>query len=76
MPVAERALTMSEETLRDHEIQPVLCARHCDIEQTTLLFDFGGRPDTEVRWDTSVDDIEDEDGPPFLPLGGMDCRQD
>src|ERR1700730_9188315 len=76
MPVALRVLAMGEETLRHNEVKIVLGARHRDIEQTPLLLDLGGRPSAEVGGNAAIDDVEHEDGLPFLALGGMDRRKD
>src|SRR6202047_5191488 len=76
MPVALRILATGEETLRNNEVKIVLGARHRDIEQTPLLLDLGGRPGAEVGGNAAIDDVEHEDGLPFLSLGGMDRRKD
>ena len=76
MPVALGILAMGEETLRHNEVKIVLGARHRDIEQTPLLLDLGGRPGAEVGGNAAIDDVEHEDGLPFLALGGMDRRKD
>ena len=74
--VALRVLAMREESLRDHEMQVVLRARHRDIEQAALFLDFFRRSRAEVGRDAAVDDVQDEDRLPFLPLGGMNGRED
>ena len=76
MPVALRVLAMREEALRHDEMQIVLGARHGDIEQPPLLLDLGRRAGAEVGGNAAVDDVEHEDRFPFLPLGGMDRRED
>jgi hypothetical protein len=75
MPVALRILAMGEESLRNNEVKIVLGARHRDIEQASLLLDLGGRPGAEVGGNAAIDDIEHEDGLPFLALGGMDVER-
>src|SRR3954471_12224934 len=69
-------LTMREEALRDHQMEIVLCPRHRDIEQTTLLLEFGGSAGSQVRWHAAVDHIQHVYRFPFLALGRMDGRQD
>src|SRR5260221_4147976 len=76
VPIAMRAVAMAEEALRADEVKIVLGARHGDMEQTPLLLDLGGRPSAEIGGNASVDDLEHENGSPFLPLGGMDRRKD
>ncbi len=69
-------LTVREKTLRNDEMKIVLGPGHGHIEQAPLLFEFGCGARAEIRWQTAVNDIEDEDRPPFLALGGMDGRED
>ena len=76
MPVAVRVLPVREEALRHDEVQIVLGARHGDVEQPPLLLDLGRRAGAEVGGDAAVDDVEHEDRLPFLPLGGVDGRED
>ena len=76
MAVALRVLAVGEETLRHNEVKIVLGARHRDIEQTPFFLDLGGRPSAEVGGNAAIDDVEHEDGLPFLALGGMDRRKD
>ena len=75
MPITLRVLAMREEALRHDEVKIVLGTRHGDIEQTPLLLDLGGRPGAEVGRNAAIDDVEHEDGLPFLSLGGMDCGE-
>jgi len=76
MPVALRILAMREETLRHNEVKIVLGACHRDIEQTSFFLDLVGRPSAEVGGNAAIDDVEHEDGLPFLALGGMDRRKE
>src|SRR5580704_14216320 len=76
MVVALSVLAMGEEALRDHQMEIVLGARHCDIEEPPLLLNLFRSAGAEVRWNTSIDDIQHEDRLPFLALGGMDGRKD
>ena len=76
MPVALRTLAVGEKALRHDQMQAVLGARHRDVEQPALLLDFRCCSGTEIGGNTAVDDIEHEDGPPFLSLGGMNRRED
>ena len=66
MVVALSVLAMGEEALRDHQMEIVLGARHCDIEEAPLLLDLFRSASAEVRWNASIDDIEHEDRLPFL----------
>src|ERR1700732_4562239 len=76
MVVALRVLAMREEALRDHQMEIVLGARHCDIEEAPLFLDLFRSAGAEVRRNASIDDIQYEDRLPFLALGGMDGRKD
>ena len=57
---------MHKKPLRYDQMEVVLGARHGDIEQTALFFDLRARARAKVRRDASVDDVEGEDGFPFL----------
>ena len=48
MAVALRVLAMREEALRDHKMEIVLGARHCDIEEAPLLLDLFRSTSAEV----------------------------
>ena len=50
--------------------------RHRHVEQPALLVDLLGFAGCHVRRDAAVHKIEDKDSVPFLPLGGVDGRQD
>src|ERR1700730_5154310 len=76
MVVALSVLTVGEEALRDHQMEIVLGARHCDIEEASLLVDLFRSASAEVRRNASIDDIQHEDRLPFLALGGMNGRKD
>src|SRR6202035_2346703 len=76
MVVALSVLAMHEEALRDHQMEIVLGASHCDIEDPPLLLNLFRSAGAEVRRNTSIDDIQHEDRLPFLALGGMDGRKD
>src|SRR5215469_5165763 len=76
MAVALRVLAMGEEALRDHQMEIVLGARHCDIEEAPLLLDLFRSAGAEVRRNASINDIEHKDRLPFLALGGMNGRKD
>src|SRR6266480_5156459 len=67
---------MGEEALRDDQVEIVLGARHCDIEEAPLLLDLFRSAGAKVRRNASIDDIQHEDRLPFLALGGMDGRKD
>ena len=68
MVVALSVLAMGEEALRDHQVEIVLGARHCDIEEAPLLLDLFRSAGAEVRRNASIDDIQHEDRLPFWPL--------
>jgi hypothetical protein len=72
--VAATALLRIVEPLRQHQVQLVLGARHGNIEQAALLLDIGGVAGGKIGGQAAVDDVEDEDGRPFLAFGGMNCR--
>ncbi len=38
-----------------------LCPCHRHVKESTFLPEFGGRAGAEIRWDGTVDYIEDED---------------
>ncbi len=61
-----RNLPVCKEALWGEEMQAVLCSCHGDIKQTALLFEFRARSRSEVGRNTAIDDIEHEDGFPFL----------
>src|SRR5271170_4618263 len=48
---------------------------HGDMQQPALLVDFRRRSGAEIGGNAAVDDVENEDGLPFLPFGGMNCRK-
>src|ERR1700730_17287158 len=68
MVVALSVLAMGEEALRDHQMEIVLGARHCDIEEPPLLLNLFRSAGAEVRRNTSIDDIQHEDRLPFLAM--------
>ena len=76
MTVALRVLALGEESLRDHQVEIVPSARHCDIEEAPLLLDLGRGAGAEVRGNAVIDDVQHKDRSPFLAFGGMDGRKD
>lgn len=68
MTISLAALSVNEKSLRDYDMQIVLCACHRDIEQAALLFQFLGGAGGQIGWNAAIDDIEDEDGFPLLTL--------
>ncbi len=76
MPVALGSLPMGEKALRHDEVQIVLGAGHRDVEEPSLLFDFGRGAGAEIGGDTAVHGVQDEDRLPLLPLRRMDRGQD
>jgi hypothetical protein len=76
MSITNLTLVKRVKPLRHDEVQFVLRPRHCDIQQPPFFFDLfrgAGRP---VRRNAAIDDVQDPDDPPFLPLGRMDGGQD
>ena len=61
---------------RLHEIKVFSRTRHRYVEQPALLVDLLGSASGHVRRDAAVHEIENKDGVPFLPFGGVDRRQD
>jgi hypothetical protein len=53
-------------------MQVIFGARHRDVEQATLLFQFLRGACAKIRWNATVDDIEDEDRFPLLAFRRMD----
>jgi hypothetical protein len=76
MVVPLRVLAVGEEALRNHEVQIVSGTRHRDIEEAPLLLDLGRGAGTEVRGNTAIDDVQDEDRFPFLALGRVNGGKD
>lgn len=66
------ALAVNEKALRNYQVQIVFGARHRDIEQSTLFFQFLRRAGAKVGWDASIDGIDDKDRFPLLSF----CRVD
>jgi hypothetical protein len=50
-------LLVREEALRQDQVQVILCARHCDIEKTTLFLNLRGVACAEIRRDAAVDRV-------------------
>ena len=76
MAVALRMLAVGEEALRHHQVQVVLGAGHGDVEQAAFFFELRAGAGAEIGGHAAIDHIEHVDRLPFLPLGGMDRRQD
>jgi hypothetical protein len=51
------ALLMGIEALWDHQVKMVFCPSHRDIEQTTLLLDFGSAFRRQIRWYAAINTI-------------------
>lgn len=72
MPVLLRSIKAP----RLHEIKVFPRPRHRHVKQPALLVDLLGFACGHVRRDAAVHEIENIDGLPFLPFGGVDRRQD
>jgi hypothetical protein len=72
MPV----LLSSIKAPRLYKIKVLSRTRHRHVEQPALLVDLLGVAGGHVRRDAAVHEIENKDGVPFLPFGGVDRRQD
>ena len=75
MAVAYRILTMRKEALRDYQLHVILCPRHGDIKQPSLLFDFMRLARAEIGWNTPVNHIEHEYRFPLLALCRVNGRK-
>ena len=69
-------LPVGKETLRNDKMEIVLCPRHSHVEEPPFFFELCTCACAQIRWHTSIDDVEHEDRLPFLPLAGMDLRED
>src|SRR5262245_4827241 len=69
--IANLTLVKRVKPLRNDEVQFILGSRHCDIQQPPFFFDLFRRPGRHVRRNAAIDDVQDPDDPPFLPLGRM-----
>ncbi|MNP80974.1 hypothetical protein D3C76_1792160 [compost metagenome] len=69
MPVAATRLLGDVEFQRHAQRQLILGARHRDIEQPAFLLDLGALAGAKIGRDAAIDDVQHEDGFPFLPLG-------
>lgn len=74
--ITQSALLVNIETMRNHEMQVVLGARHCHVQKTALFIDVGLAPSAEVGRDATIHHIEDEYARLLLSLGGMNCGKD
>ena len=72
MPVLLRSIKPS----RLDEIKVFPRTRHRNVEKPALLVDLLWFASGHVRRDAAVHKVENEDGVPFLPFGGVDRRQD
>jgi len=69
--VAIGALLANEKALWNDEVQVFLRARHCDVQEPSLFFDFFARSGCHVGRNAAVDDVEHIDRRPLLALGRM-----
>ena len=74
VPVTATALLMGIEALWDDQMKMVFRSCHCDVEQTTLLLNFGDASRRQIRWYATVDAVQHGDRLPLLALGRMDRR--
>ena len=72
VPVLLRSIKPS----RLDEIKVFPRTRHRNVEQPALLVDLLWFASGHVRRDAAVHKVENENGVPFLPFGGVDRRQD
>src|SRR6516165_4935010 len=72
VPVLLRSIKPS----RLDEIKVFSRTRHRNVEQSALLVDLLWFASGHVRRDAAIHKVENEDGVPFLPFGGVDRRQD
>ena len=72
MPVLLRSIKAP----RLHEIKVFSRTRHRHVKQPALFVDLLGFAGGHVRRDAAVHEIENKDGVPLLPFGGVDRRQD
>ena len=66
VPVSIASLLVRKEALRNDHVQIIFCSRHCDIEETTLFLDFGRASGRKIRWDTTINAIQNENRLPLL----------
>lgn len=76
MTVSKGILIIGKKPLWHDQMQAVFRPCHRDIEQPPFLFELSRRSGTEVGWQAAIDDVEQEDEFPFLPIGGMDRGED
>ncbi len=76
MPVAQVRLVMHMETLRHDDMQVFLRARHRHVKQPSFFVDFLIAAGAEIGRNAAVNPVQHKHVAPFLPLRGMDRRQD
>jgi hypothetical protein len=74
--IAKLTLVKRVKPLRNDKVQFILGPRHCDIQQPPFFFDLFRGTGCQVRRNAAIDDVQDPDDPPFLPLGRMNGGQD
>jgi hypothetical protein len=74
--ISLEALTVKEKTLWNQKVQIVFGARHRDVEEAPFLFQFLSVAGGEIRWNATIDHVEDENRFPFLAFRRMDRGQD
>src|SRR5882762_9460742 len=75
MSITLGVLTTREKPLWDDQMKIVLGSRHRDVQKAPFLLDFGRRAGSEIGGNAAVHGVEHENGPPLLPLGGMNRRK-
>jgi len=57
-----------KKSLRNDKVEAVFRPGHADVKQAALLFDFVRRAGAQIGGDAAVNDVEDEDRFPLLPI--------
>src|SRR6516165_9845760 len=76
MPVPVHPLLMRKEPLRNDHVQIILSPCHGDVEETALFLDLRCASCRPIRWDATIDTVQDEYRFPLLAFCRMDRRQD
>ena len=76
MTAAMAVLVSKVEAQRLQQMKMLARPGHRHIEEPPLLVDLLRSAACHIRRNTAVDEVENKDRVPFLPLGGMNGRQD
>jgi hypothetical protein len=60
MPVPVHPLLMRKEPLRNDHVQIILGPCHGDVEETALFLDLRRASGRQIRWDATIDTVQDE----------------